>query len=144
MSLRTKIRLVPLAVEAGWWLCVAWLLLDVLPGKLYRRILPSSRVPQPIETYDSARHDARASRISGVIQYMAQRLPFHPVCFPQGIAADKMLQRRGIAHVMHYGVMREGGELKAHVWVTASGQGVIGVPAAKPFTEVAQYVTETH
>ena len=71
---------------------------------------------------------------------MAERLPFKSMCFAQGIAADRMLKRGGIRHILHYGVLRDNSELKAHVWVTTAGQGVVGVSASRGYTEIAQYV----
>jgi hypothetical protein len=71
----------------------------------------------------------------------ARRLPWRSVCIHQGLAAQRMLRRRGIDARLHYGVRHESssGKLEAHVWVTAGGLSIIGGEEADGFAEVASY-----
>jgi hypothetical protein len=140
MNLRNRVRLSPMAAEASWWLLVAWLLLDVLPGNRYLRLLPPKRSPEPQQPPGATPIALEARAVSQVVDFLSQRLPVRSVCFHRAIAVDRMLRRRRIAHVMHYGVLRENGALKAHVWVTSAGVGVIGLAEAAPYTEIAQFV----
>jgi hypothetical protein len=140
MNLRNKLRLSPLAAEASWWLVVAWLLLDVLPGKLYLRILPPKRIPEPVPPVDPTSYNPYARTVAHVVDYISRHLPVRAVCFHRAIAVDRMLARRGIPHVMHYGVLRENGALKAHVWITSTGMGIIGTAESAAYTEIAQFV----
>ncbi|WP_396270920.1 lasso peptide biosynthesis B2 protein [Granulicella paludicola] len=140
MSLRHRVRLLPLAAEASWWLGVTWLLVDLFPGHLYLRLLPPKRTPLPYEAPDSLRPDPRVHKIANVVKFISKRLPVRSVCIHRGIAVDRMLRSRGIQRVMHYGVLRENGALKAHVWITSAGFGIIGTHEAAPYTEVAQFV----
>jgi hypothetical protein len=140
MSLRHRVRLLPLAAEASWWLSVTWFLVDILPGNLYLRLLPPKRTPLPYEAPDRLRLDPRVHTIANVVKFISKRLPVRSVCFHRGIAVDRMLRSRSIERVMHYGVLRENGALKAHVWITSAGFGIIGIREAAPYTEVAQFV----
>jgi hypothetical protein len=140
MKLRNAVRLSPVAAEAFWWLTLAWVLLDVLPGTLYLKIMPPKRVPGPPEPVSATPLDPRIRTVAGVVGQVANLMPVRSVCFHRAIAVDRMLRRRGIPSVMHYGVLRDSGALKAHVWVTSAGVGVVGLTAAEPYTEIAQFV----
>jgi hypothetical protein len=143
MNLRDRVRLSPQAAEAFWWLIVAWLLLDALPGKLYLRILPPKRPAMPPQPPQGAALDPRVRTISHVVDYVSRFLPVRSVCFHRAIAVDRMLSRRRLPRIMHYGVQRENNELKAHVWITSSGFGVIGTAESREYTEIAQFVDPT-
>lgn len=133
-----KLRLwheVPIVAEAAAWLFLSWLVLDVLPGKLYRHCMqPRLRAGEPAEE-QSLR---QIKRVSWAVQRTSIRLPWRSVCFHRGIAAHQMLRRRGIASTLHYGVNpRE--KLAAHVWVTAAGRPVVGVREAVGYTQIAVF-----
>ncbi|MBW8748843.1 MAG: lasso peptide biosynthesis B2 protein [Acidobacteria bacterium] len=143
MSLGSKIktskfglwREIPLAAEATAWLFLSWLVLDVLPGKLYRHCMqPRLRVREPAEE-QSLRE---IKRVSWAVQRTSIRLPWRSVCFHRGIAAHQMLRRRGIASTLHYGVNPKE-KLAAHVWVTAGGRPVVGVREAVGYTQIAVF-----
>jgi hypothetical protein len=75
------------------------------------------------------------------IEAAARRLPWRTVCIDKGIAAQRMLRRRGLDATLHYGVgtHAEEGDLKAHVWVTLDGAAVIGGSEAADFAEVSAF-----
>lgn len=50
-----------------------------------------------------------------------------------------MARRRGIATVLHYGVVQESGGLAAHVWVSVDDAVVIGGEEAPRFTCLARF-----
>jgi hypothetical protein len=103
---------------------LAWLVLDVLPWQLYRRMMhPAVRQPE----MGTGQAPAFVARVAWAVKAVACRVPWRAVCFHQGIAAQQMLCRAGIAAELHYGVAKslEKG-LEAHVWVTANGQAVVG------------------
>ncbi len=67
-------------------------------------------------------------------------LPGKTMCFPQAIAAQAMLRRRGISTTLYYGaVTLPTRELKAHVWVQDGTIGVVGYETAKDYHILAQY-----
>ena len=75
------------------------------------------------------------------IETAARHLPWRIVCIQQGIAAQRMLRRRGIDATLHYGIAnnRTPGRLEAHVWVTVAGRAVVGGAEAREFAPVAAY-----
>lgn len=76
----------------------------------------------------------QARRIEHAIDVWAQRVPWRAVCFQQGLAAQLMLRRRGLAASLHYGAARDAdGKLIAHVWVRSGGIDVIGCAGAERY-----------
>ena len=75
------------------------------------------------------------------IEAAARRLPWRAVCIDKGIAAQRMLRRRGMDATLHYGIgtHADEGDLKAHVWVTLDGIAVIGGAEAADFAEVSAF-----
>jgi hypothetical protein len=140
MNFRNRLSLSPVAAEAFWWLIIAWLALDVLPGNVYLRLLPPRRPVGKAENVDTVLLDPRATIVAHVVDYISRRLPVRSACFHRAIAVDRMLSRRGITRIMHYGVLRDDGAIKAHVWITSAGTSVMGVADAEPYTEIAQFV----
>jgi hypothetical protein len=75
------------------------------------------------------------------IEAAARRLPWRTVCIEKGIALQRLLRRRGVDAILHYGARHhpESSKLEAHVWVTVDGKIVIGGEEAAGFVEVAAY-----
>ncbi len=74
------------------------------------------------------------------IRAVARRAPFRALCFEQGLAAQAMLRRRGIASTLYYGVGKPGGgAFAAHVWVRAGSEDVIGTEGCERFSVVAVF-----
>jgi hypothetical protein len=64
-------------------------------------------------------------------------------CFEQGLAAQRMLRRRGVASVLYFGAApndRKG--LVAHVWVRDGDVDVIGCETADQFAVLAEFPTQ--
>ncbi|HEY0414262.1 MAG TPA: lasso peptide biosynthesis B2 protein [Allosphingosinicella sp.] len=69
-----------------------------------------------------------------------ERVPWRAVCFQRGLALHRMLRRRGIASMLHYGVRQAEEEgVSAHVWVTVDGRPVIGGEEASRFACLATF-----
>ncbi len=139
------LRRLPLALEATAWLIVAWLALDVLPGRLYRWLLPSASASNEVipEATMAPSHRKTAS-VAWAVERLSQSMPFRSVCFHRGIAAQWMLRRRGVPSRLHYGVARDAQDraLRAHVWVSSNGQDVVGGSVKQQFHEIAQFSPE--
>lgn len=108
------------AGEAILLLTVASIAIRIAP---FRRVLAATdrvRLRQQTAAADPA-------VVAATVVACADRLLWHPLCFPRGLAAHLMLRRRGIASTLHYGVAQlpERG-LNAHVWVVAGDAIVIG------------------
>ncbi len=115
-----------LAAEIAAWLGLAWLMLELLP---FRR---TAMLLQP-RIYGKG--EADLVRLRRLIRAMSRRLPWRTVCFHQGIAAQRILCRRGIAADLHYGVLKkDSGGVEAHVWVTVRGEAVVGGEEAQACT----------
>ncbi|WP_443018762.1 lasso peptide biosynthesis B2 protein [Sphingomonas sp. 7/4-4] len=74
------------------------------------------------------------------ITAVARRVPFRAKCFEQGLTAQWMLRRRGIASTLFYGIARDRDRaLSAHVWVRSGAFDVVGCDNIADFATVAQF-----
>lgn len=80
--------------------------------------------------------------ICRAVELVARRSPVRAMCIEMGIAAQWMLRRRGVDAYLHYGIRQEPEELKAHVWVTVEGKGVLGSREADGFALVGTFPDE--
>lgn len=82
-----------------------------------------------------------AAEISWAVTRAARYAPFKAVCLPQAMAAHRMLWRRGVRSVMHFGAARgQTRPLDTHAWLDAAGVEVTGYPVAKQLEEIACFV----
>lgn len=123
----------PLAAEALGVLALASLLIAFLPFRQVARFAArgkQGRAASPTE----------AKRIARVVGGLARRVPWRAVCFQQGLAAQLMLRRRGLAARLHYGARRDDtGTLVAHVWVRSGDTDVIGCDGAERYGLLAMF-----
>ena len=84
---------------------------------------------------------ASADHCIWAVETAARHVPWRVVCIQQGIAAQRMLRRRGVDAILHYGISnrRKIERLEAHVWVTVEGEMLIGGAEAPNFAPVAAY-----
>jgi hypothetical protein len=81
-----------------------------------------------------------ARDVGWAIAAWARRVPWRAVCFQQGLAAQMMLRRRGLAAALYYGARHdEGGKLVAHVWVRSGDLDVIGCEGADAYGLLAVF-----
>ncbi|HEY1755099.1 MAG TPA: lasso peptide biosynthesis B2 protein [Bryobacteraceae bacterium] len=119
-----------LLLEACWFLLVArlglWTLsFTRLMATLHGRSRTARATPQ---------EDIRDTRWA--VEASARRLPWSLTCLPQALAAAWMLQRRGHAPALVYGVSQG---FAAHAWVELEGVPVVGDRAAGGFTVLARF-----
>lgn len=82
-----------------------------------------------------------AKKVSWAVTCAARYMPIKAVCLPQAMAARRMLKRRGVASVMHFGAGK--GQTKpfdAHAWLDAAGVEVTGYPVEERLAEIACFV----
>lgn len=120
-----------LAAEALAELVRARLAILVLP---FARSVRFGAIP-----LGAARHADPALVISRMVERVSGAVPWRSVCFDRGIAAQRMLRRRGIDARLHYGGTLGADRLSAHVWVTADGEPLTGAAEAESFGELARY-----
>jgi hypothetical protein len=78
--------------------------------------------------------------ICWAIERASDCLPGKTVCFPRGIAAQKMCRKRGIGTIMYYGAAIDPvAGLKAHVWVQDGSDGVVGHLIAGEYEILARF-----
>lgn len=127
-------------LEALAALALAALVVAVVP---FRRIAsfvarrPRRAAPTPA---DRARIIAE---VRWAVAAGARRAPWRQKCFEQGLAAQWLLRRRGIAAKLHYGVAKAADQgLAAHVWLRAEGDDIVGCENSAAFTELARFPAE--
>ena len=76
-------------------------------------------------------------RIGSAVGAAAGNVPWRSDCFPQAIAANKLLQRYGIASTIHLGVEKaDESKLLAHAWLTCGEVVVTGGADLDRYVEV--------
>jgi hypothetical protein len=124
-----------LLVEATGAVCVASLAVKLLPFKKAIRLGSRASVP--------ACSTSRADVLSGVrraIDAATRNLPWNAVCIHRGLATQWMLRRRGIDARLHYGLAKDDEKaLRAHVWVDALGETLVGGDEAGDYVRVATF-----
>ena len=106
----------------------------------FRRVAAAASLPSGQAARDD-RDEAR--KIAWAVNAWARRVPWRAVCFQRGLAAHRMLRRRGYESVLHYGVAQEEAKgLSAHVWVSLDGRTVIGGEEAPRFACLATFPPE--
>jgi hypothetical protein len=82
-----------------------------------------------------------AEEVSWAVTRAARYVPFQAACLPQAVAAHRMLQRRGVASIMHFGAVKgQTKPLDTHAWLNAAGIEVTGYPVAERLVEIACFV----
>jgi hypothetical protein len=124
-----------LGLEAAAQLTRASLELRLRPSERTARLLgtpgdgPDSRV-EPAEGRE-------AERVGRAVAFVAARLPWHPACLPQALAARRMLGRRRIACRLRLGVSDPAAT--AHAWVTVEDVPVIGRAGLERLVPLAEF-----
>ena len=97
----------------------------------------AARVPTRAAPADA---DRVIATVAWAVRAAAHRAHFRAVCIEQGLAAQWMLRRRGIAGTIHYGVAQDPERgLIAHVWVRVGEHDVVGCESAGQFTLLARF-----
>lgn len=100
--------------------------------------LGTSPAPALIEPMIDAAARREAGRVGRTVTLVAGRLPWHPTCLRQALAARRMLARRSIPCRTHVGVV-DPRSLSAHAWVTAGDLIVVGSQGAADATPLAVF-----
>jgi len=111
-----------LLLRAVGWLAIARVMILTIP---FGRLAAKLSVDE-----DSVPRDADSgvlSRVSWAVAAAANNVPWRSDCFPQTIAASKLLRKFGHGSTIHLGVERVGDdELAGHAWVTCGEELVTG------------------
>ena len=124
-----------LLIEAGLALATARAAIRLRP---FKHIVSGALRPAGL----SAR-PAELAQLRWAVEAMARRDPWRALCFERALALRALLNRRGIASVLHYGIANDGDEaLTAHVWLSVAGEVVIGGEAVPRVARVASFPPE--
>lgn len=90
-----------------------------------RKYLPASRTDKNI--FPSPEKIASVKTVASVINGLSTRTPWSSTCLIKVLAAHKMLARRRIPHILHFGVhISQSKEINAHSWLSVANEVVIG------------------
>jgi len=101
-----------------------------------------ARSNRSVEAEPSTNDQDEAKRIAHAMGRVERRLPWRSPCLARALAARFMLRRRGVASVLHFGVVLSQGpdrSMTAHAWLTVGPVGVVGVAEAEGFSEIAGF-----
>jgi hypothetical protein len=107
------------ALEAVSELCRAGIQLKRKPSDRSVELLGGARSPadvEPIEDFPAQDQLVEAAWVGRAVRDVAARLPWHPVCLPQALAARRMCERRNIPVRLVLGARMEDG-FEAHAWI---------------------------
>ncbi len=127
-----------LLTEAAMALAVTRLALGILP---FRVVMRTYGLKVKADKPATASRDFEAPIVGWAVARAAGRMPFRAVCLQQALAASLMLQRRGLAVEVHFGVTKAmDGTLLAHAWCCSAGATVVGTQIAEQYTPIAVFV----
>ena len=119
-----------LFLRAVLWLAVARIWLAFVPfPELARRLSSKSGTAVADPEF--------VGRVGVAISAAGANVPWRSDCFPQSIAAYKLLQRHGCASTIHLGVDKAGkDQLLAHAWLTCGKTIVTGGAERDRYVEI--------
>jgi hypothetical protein len=138
MRLKASLSQLWLAGRLGVWLCMLPLRLRIhpLPTLLHHLALIQERgaATTSVELERAVRLVVRVCRL------WCFRWPMFPrACLRQALALYHVLTRMGYPVAIHFGVHKEGEELRGHSWVTLQGKPVAERTRPEAFTPVYSY-----
>lgn len=129
-----------LACEAGVLLTVAHVLTRRVAYRRWSRLLGTAG---SVGADMTAEWDcARAVRVGRIIDRVAERHPWRPVCLPRAMCARWMLNRRCVANTMFVGVepeARAGETRMLHAWLEVGGVTVTGRITDRDIRAIARF-----
>jgi len=121
-----------LLLRAVGWLGVARVMLIVMP---FQRL--AERLSVPVTTSAPSPDEEVLQRIGFAVAAAANNVPWRSDCFPQAIAASRLIKGYGYSSTIHLGVERTGDEgLAGHAWLTCGDTVVTGGSDLDRYTEV--------
>jgi len=129
-----------LLLEASLWLGVARLALLTVPFKWIAPFLGRQKAETGPELGPHPEKDIL--RIGWAVRCVACRTPWESACLAQAIAADRMLQRRGIPGTLYLGMAKGETEAwQAHAWLRCGPHVLTGGPGHERFAVVSTFAS---
>jgi hypothetical protein len=121
-----------LLMRAVGWLAVARVMTLLMSFKRLAASLSVSDGPTGREADPEV-----ISKVSWAIAAAANNVPWRSDCFPQTIAASKILQKCGHGSTIHLGVERTSDDnIAGHAWLSCGGTVVVGGEDLDRYTEM--------
>jgi hypothetical protein len=95
------------------------------------------------KTKESQEKLKRARRISWAVRTMSRYTPWTSNCFPQAIAAKRMLQRRQIASTIYLGFSKQDAkDFEGHAWLRCGPLYLTGGQNRHQFVALSTFAEE--
>ena len=128
-------------IEAGFWLLTSRFLLAFMPFPRLMQLLAHPPRRPATQATIRARH---RQQVRQAIYLLRRRFGKQTTCLHRAIAAQMMLQRRGVSTTLYFGAIRQPQQgLTLHAWVKDGEEGVVGYRATQKerYHLVARYPT---
>ena len=117
----------------------------------HARVSAAHRVRPVVKLAEAAPKDAPAGRygdvdiawITRAVAASSRYAPWRSVCLHRALTLHRMLRRRGVPSVLHYGISPVSGTFGAHMWVTLGDDILIGGETRASHVCVAHFPGET-
>jgi hypothetical protein len=134
MLFSSRVRRLPLVLEAFCFLSVARLAIALLPFRWIAKRIATPPAPRPDGTLRTIKD------VCNAVTTAVRRLAPWAVCLPQALAGHWMLYRRGVPSVVCFGVKRDSvAALEAHAWLRAGDRAVLGGKILADFTYLVEF-----
>jgi hypothetical protein len=78
-------------------------------------------------------------QIAEVVNGVSVRTPWASTCLVKVLAAHKMLLKKNIPHILHFGLQKiTPGQMKAHAWLSVSNKIIIGGEESHTYKEISR------
>lgn len=121
--------------EAVAALCVAWVMVFVLPFRFVAGLLGLEQSAGD-QTNNIPADQARARAVASRVLRAARLLP-ETTCLVHALGGWLMLRRRGIGALVRFGVRNESGKVAAHAWLMLGQTVLMGGEEASRFQPIA-------
>ena len=123
--------------------------MTLLPARIYTRDFGRmgavSGAPKP-EAAANGQDIETATEIGGMVDRVAEVMPFRAVCLQQALASSRMLRRRGVPAIVYLGVNRDPAERTApklgkaaHAWVEVGSKVICNDGNLADYAAVARF-----
>ena len=120
--------------EAFFQLFLERLKVSFFPSRKY---LPAARMDKNISPAPGKIESVKT--VASVINGLSPRTPWSSTCLVKVLAAHKMLARRRIPHILHFGVqINQSKEIKAHAWLSVADETIIGAENLHLYKEISR------
>ena len=98
-------------------------------------------LPESESTHELTKDDDHQYQrmLKGLTRRIAELLPWKCVCFPQAIAAQRLLDKKNIHCTLYLGLKKENDEMTAHAWVRSGQYIVTGDDGVHEFTIINSF-----